>query len=613
MKRKITKILLSIIIFIIAISIKVENIWIKPILFIVSYLIVGFEVIKEAIENITKGNWFDEHFLMSIATIGALAIKEFPEAVAVMIFYNIGEIFEELGENKSKKSIADLMDIKQDFANVKLEDGKIEKKKPEEVSVGDEIIVKPGEKIPLDGVVISGNSMIDMKALTGESIPNNVKKGDTVISGSINLDGILTIKVTKVYSESTVSKILELVKNASDRKAKAENFITKFSKIYTPTVITLALAIIIFGALSKTCEMTSWIYRALTFLVISCPCALVISVPLSFFVGIGGASKKGILIKGSSYMDILANLDTIIFDKTGTLTKGVFEVQEVVTHDISKEQLIEYTALAEHFSNHPIANSIKKLYTGKVKINRISDLQEIAGKGIKCKVDGKNILVGSKKLLEEQKIEILENEKYTEGTILFVAIDEKYVGKIIISDTIKEESLDLIQNLKKLGVKKTIMLTGDKKEEAEKVSQKLGINEVYSNLLPNQKIEKLEEILEFNKINKLGNIAYVGDGINDSPSLARADVGIAMGALGSDSAIEASDVVIMTDEINKIAETIKISKKTINRAKQNITFAIFVKILILFLSLLGLTNMWMAVFADVGVTLIAILNSLRKI
>ena len=579
MKNKIIKIIISLLICLIALFIKTEMLWVKPILFLISYLIVGFGVIKEAIEKILKKDFFNENLLMTIATIGALAIKEFPEAVAVMILYNIGEIFEELGEEKSKKSIIDLMNIRPDYANLKLEDEKIEKVNPKEVKVGDLIVVKPGEKIPLDGVIVDGKSSIDTSALTGESMPKEVEKTDEVLSGCINLSGIIIIKVTKLYGESTVSKILELVQSATENKSSSENFITKFSKIYTPIVIILAIGIFLYGIFIKTLSIYDCIYKALTFLVISCPCALVISVPLSFFSGIGGASKKGILIKASSYMDILANLDTVVFDKTGTLTKGIFEVQEIVPNNISKDELIEYCAMAEHFSNHPIANSVKKLYTKKIQIDRITNLEEISGKGIKCKIDNKNVLVGNLKLMEQENISI-DNENAS----LFVAIDGKYAGKMVIADTIKQDSFKLIEDLKKLGIKKTVILTGDKKEIAEKIARKLKVDKVYSNLLPDEKIKRLEELLKYNKINQLGEIAYVGDRINDSPALARADVGVAMGALGSDSAIEASDVVIMNDKPSKIIDAIKISKKTIRIAKENIVFSILIKILILILS-----------------------------
>ncbi len=615
MLKKISKIVISMLFLALASLLKMENTWINIILYIISYLVIGFDVIKEAIENILKGKLFEENFLMSIATIGAFAIKQYPEAIAVMIFYSIGEIFEELGEKKSKNSITELMNIKPDYANVKLKDGNTLKKKPEEVKINDEIIVKPGEKIPLDGIVIDGNASIDTSSLTGESIPREVSKNDFIYSGCINLNGIITIKVTKEYKESTVSKILDLVENASEKKANAEKFITKFSKVYTPLVVSLAIAIFAFGIISKTETIYEWLYRALTFLVVSCPCALVISVPLSFFGGIGGASKKGILIKGSSYMDILAHVKTVVFDKTGTLTKGSFEVKKIIpknvtakkvtANKVTEQELIEYVALAENYSNHPIAVSIKKIYDKKIEKNRITDLEEISGKGIKCKIDGKNFLLGNMKLLSENNVEF-EQEKET-GTVLYSALEGKYIGKIIISDEIKKDSQEAIENLRKIGIEKIVMLTGDKKEEALRIAKKLNIKEVHSDLLPADKIKEVEKLIKDNN----GKVAFVGDGINDSPVLARADVGIAMGGLGSDAAIEAADIVIMTDEVSKISTAIKIAKKSIRIAKQNIIFAIFIKILVLLLSMLGISNMWMAVFADVGVTLIAILNSLR--
>lgn len=607
MLKKISKIFISVLLLVLASLLKLENTWINIILYLISYLVIGFDVIKEAIEKIFKGELFEENFLMSIATIGAFAIKQYPEAIAVMIFYSIGEIFEELGEEKSKNSITELMNIKPDYANVKQEDGSILKMKPEEVKINDEIIVKPGEKIALDGIIIDGNASIDTSSLTGESIPKEVSKNDFIYSGCINLNGIITIKVTKEYKESTVSRILDLVENASEKKANAEKFITKFSKVYTPLVIVLAVAIFLFGLISKTESVYEWLYKALTFLVVSCPCALVISVPLSFFGGIGGASKKGILIKGSSYMDILANVKTVVFDKTGTLTKGTFEVKKIVPNKITEQKLIEYVALAEHYSNHPIAVSVKKLYDKKIEKNRITDLEEISGKGIKCKIDGKNVLVGNMKLLSENGVK-LKQEKET-GTVLYSALDGEYIGKIVISDEIKKDSQEAIENLRKIGIEKIVMLTGDKKEEALRIAKELNIKDVHSDLLPADKIKEVEKLIKDSN----GKVAFVGDGINDSPVLARADVGIAMGGLGSDAAIEAADIVIMTDEVSKISTAIKIAKKSIRVAKQNIIFAIFIKILVLLLSILGISSMWMAVFADVGVTLIAIINSLRCI
>lgn len=611
MKIKIIKIIISTCIFILASLLKIDIPYIKVILYILGYAIVGYEVLAEAIKNIFKGDIFNENLLMSIATIGAICIQEFQEAIAVMILYNIGEIFEELGEAKSKKSIKELMEIKPDYANLKTSSGEIKVIAPEEIKIDNTIVVKPGEKVPIDGIIIEGNSALDTKPLTGESIPREVKVNDVVFSGSINLSGVLTIKATKNYAESTVSKIIELVKSSSDKKTKTEHFITKFSKVYTPIVILIAIAIFLISAFISKAEISDSVYRALTFLVISCPCALVISVPLSFFAGIGKASKEGILIKGSINMEVLANLKTIVFDKTGTLTKGTFEVEEVVTNGISKHKLIEYVALAEEFSSHPIAVSIKKLYTDKVQLERISDLEEISGKGVKCKVDNKNVIVGNLKLLKEQGIEKISNFDDDNNGTVYVAIDGKYVGKIIVSDKIKSDSVEAVKSLKNLGVDKFIMLTGDKKDEAEKVVGQLKMEDIHYELLPTDKMKELERIMHNRKDTE--KVAFVGDGINDSPALARADVGIAMGDLGSDAAIEAADIVIMTDEISKIVKAIKISKKAIKIAKQNIIFAIIAKMTVLILGALGISNMWMAVLADVGVTLIAILNALRNL
>lgn len=634
MKKKIIRLILSGLVFSIALLIKIDIEWIKISLYIISYLIVGFEVIKEAIGNILKGDFFDENFLMAVATMGAIAIKEYPEAIAVMIFYHIGEIFEELGVEKSKKSITQLMNIRPDFANVKINDKEIIKKSPEEVKVGDIIVVKPGEKIPLDGRIIEGHTTIDTSVLTGESVPRKASIDDTVLSGYINLSGTITVNVVKKFKESSVCKILELVQNADSKKSVTENFITKFSKVYTPIVVLLALIIaIVPGLILKIDTPYEWLYRALTFLVISCPCALVISVPLSFFGGIGGASKQGILIKGSNYIDVISKLDTIAFDKTGTLTEGVFEVQEVLPEGISRQELIKYVAYAENFSNHPIAVSIKKLYEkefdNEIKIDAISDFEEIAGRGIKCKIDGKEVVVGNIKLVNEQKLKNKGIEEYKNattvmklqekanegkvGTVLYTFVDNKYAGKIIIADKIKDDSRIAIKNLRKMGIKNIVMLTGDKDEVAKKIAKELEINECYSELLPEDKLKKVEELLKYNFKNSLGSLAFVGDGINDSPVLARSDVGIAMGALGADAAIESADVVIMTDEPSKIINAIKIAKKTIKIAKQNIVFAITIKVLILILSMMGIVSMWFAVFADVGVTIIVILNSLRAL
>ncbi len=611
MRNKIIKIIISTCIFILASILKIDIPYIKVVLYILGFAIVGYEVVVEAIKNIFKGDIFNENLLMSIATIGAICIQEYQEAIAVMILYNIGEIFEELGEAKSKKSIKELMEIKPDYANVKTSSGEIKVIAPEEIKIDNTIVVKPGEKVPIDGIIIEGNSTLDTKPLTGESVPREVKVNDVVFSGSINLSGVLTIKATKNYAESTVSKIIELVKSSSDKKTKTEHFITKFSKVYTPIVILIAIVIFLISAFISKAEIANSLYRALTFLVISCPCALVISVPLSFFAGIGKASKEGILIKGSINMEVLANLKTIVFDKTGTLTKGTFEVEEVVTNGISKHKLIEYVALAEEFSSHPIAVSIKKLYTEKVQLERISDLEEMSGRGVKCKVDNKNVIVGSLKLLKEQGIDKITNFDDDNNGTVYVAIDGKYVGKIIVSDKIKSDSVEAVKSLKALGVDKFIMLTGDKKDEAEKVAGQLKMEDIHYELLPTDKMKELERIMHNRKDTE--KVAFVGDGINDSPALARADVGIAMGDLGSDAAIEAADVVIMTDEISKIVQAIKISKRAIKIAKQNIIFAIIAKMTVLVLSAVGISNMWMAVLADVGVTLIAILNALRNL
>ena len=609
MKKKLYKIIISIILFMIALAIPFSNNWINNICYFISYLIVGFEILKKAFRNITRGNVFDENFLMSVATIGAFAIGEFPEAVTVMLFYQIGELFQSYAVDKSRKSISSLMDLKSDFANV-FRNNNIEKVDPDEVKIGEMIVVKPGEKIPLDGIVKEGASLVDTKALTGETIPKKVNVGEEILSGCINLDGVLKIEITKEYEESTVSKILELVENASSKKSKSERFITKFAKYYTPIVVIIAIILAFIPPLIiKDTTFSEWIYRALSFLVVSCPCALVISIPLSFFGGIGSASKHGILIKGSNYLEAISNLETIVFDKTGTLTEGVFNVQKINSIEISEEELLEIAAYAEWYSNHPIAKSIKSAYNKDVEEVKIEDVKEISGKGIRAIIDGKTVLVGNEKLMIENDIEYEKNKDL--GTVLYIAIDGTFSGTIVISDRIKDDSIKCIKLIKESGIKNTIMLTGDKKEIAEKMCDELGIDIVHSELLPDGKVEKMESVLKQKSQNK--KIAFVGDGINDAPVLALADVGIAMGGLGSDSAIEAADIVIMTDEPSKISTAIKISKKTMRIVKENIVFAIFVKILVLILSALGLATMWGAVFADVGVSIIAILNSLRML
>ena len=546
---------------------------------------------------------------MSVATIGAFAIGEFPEAVTVMLFYQIGELFQSYAVDKSRKSISSLMDLKSDFANV-FRNNNIEKVDPDEVKIGEMIVVKPGEKIPLDGIVKEGTSMIDTKALTGEPIPKKVNVGEEILSGCINLEGVLKIEITKEYENSTVSKILELVENASSKKSKSERFITKFAKYYTPIVVIIALILAFIPPLIiKDTTFSEWIYRALSFLVVSCPCALVISIPLSFFGGIGSASKHGILIKGSNYLEAISKLETIVFDKTGTLTEGVFNVQKINSIEISEEELLEIASYAEWYSNHPIAKSIKSAYNKDVEEVKIEDVKEISGKGIRAIIDGKTVLVGNEKLMIENDIEYEKNKDL--GTVLYIAIDGTFSGTIVISDRIKDDSIKCIKLIKESGIKNTIMLTGDKKEIAKKMCDELGIDIVHSELLPDGKVEKMESVLKQKNQNK--KIAFVGDGINDAPVLALADVGIAMGGLGSDSAIEAADIVIMTDEPSKISTAIKISKKTMRIVKENIVFAISVKILVLILSALGLATMWGAVFADVGVSIIAILNSLRML
>ena len=619
MKKRLRKIIISAIIFLIAVLIEKINFMnideqiisiIQIVLYVLSYLIVGFEVLKKAVINIFHGEFFDENFLMSIATIGAFAIQEFPEAVAVMLFYQVGEYFQSYAVKKYRKSIASLMDIRPDYANVKI-DGKLEKKSPEEVKIGDTIVVKPGEKVPLDGIVMEGTSMLDTAALTGESVPREVNINDKILSGCINLNGVLEVKVEKEFGESTVSKILDLVENATNKKAKTENFITKFSKYYTPIVVFLALIIALIPPMVTKTDMLDWVYRALTFLVVSCPCALVISVPLSFFSGIGAASKKGILVKGSNYLELLSKTEIAVFDKTGTLTEGVFDVQKIANEkQISQEELLELAAYCESYSNHPISHSIQKAYGKEIDKKRISDSKEVAGKGIISKIDENQVACGNIKLMKELN---LENVKPVEemGTVVYVAIDKQYAGYILISDKIKEDSKKAIQELKQAGVKKTVMLTGDNKDVAEKVNQELKLDEVYSELLPADKVNKLEELLKNKDEN--AKLAFVGDGINDAPVLARADIGIAMGGLGSDAAIEAADIVIMTDEPSKIATAMKISRKTLKIVYQNITFALIVKIGVLILSAFGLASMWAAVFADVGVTVLAVLNSFRAL
>jgi len=577
-------------------------------LYLVSYLLVGGEVVLRALKNIRGGQIFDENFLMSIATIGAFAIGEFPEGVAVMLFYQLGEIFQGMAVNRSRKSIAELMDIRPDFANLKI-GSDIKKVSPEEVSIGDIIVVRPGEKVPLDGKVIEGNSMVDTSALTGESVPREVEVGNDVLGGVINKNGLLTIEVEKEFGDSTIAKILDLVQNASSKKAPTENFITKFARYYTPAVVFAALALAILPPLFISgATFSEWIYRALAFLVVSCPCALVVSIPLGFFGGIGGASKNGILVKGGNYLEALNNVEVVVFDKTGTLTKGVFKVTEIHPQgNVTRDELITYAAFAESFSNHPIATSIVKAYSKEIANDSIENYEEVSGHGVKATVLGKEVLAGNYKLMSKENISYAQVE--TIGTVVHVAVNKEYAGYIVISDEVKEDSAKAIKALKEIGVRKTVMLTGDNKVVGTKVAKQLGLDEVYSELLPDQKVEKVE-LLDKEKSSK-GKLIFVGDGINDAPVLARADIGIAMGGVGSDAAIEAADVVIMTDEPSKIASAIKIAKKTRTIVMQNIVFALGIKAIILVLVALGLGTMWEAVFGDVGVTLIAVLNSMR--
>lgn len=609
MKKTLIKILTSVALFLIALFVPFKNVWINNCIYIVSYLIVGLEVVIEAVENIFKGEIFDENFLMAIATIGAFAVGEFPEAATVMILYQIGELFQDYAVDKSRKSISSLMDIRPDYANVKREN-EVLKVSPEEVKIGELIVVKPGEKVPLDGEIVEGKSMLDTSSLTGESMPQDANTGDNVLSGCINKSGLLTIKTTKEFGESTVSKILDLVENASNKKSKSENFITKFAKYYTPAVVIIAVILaVIPPIIIKDAVFTDWLYRALTFLVVSCPCALVISIPLGFFGGIGGASKEGILVKGSNYLEALAQTEIVVFDKTGTLTQGIFEVQKIEAFGIEKEKLLELAAYAENHSNHPISLSVKDAYKNKIDMQKITQTEEIAGLGVKAIIDGRQVLVGNDKLMEQAKINY---EKSTDiGTILYVAIDNKFAGYIVIADKIKEDAKMAIEVLKKNGIKKTVMLTGDKKQVGEHVADILGLDEVYTELLPDGKVEKVEELLK--QKSEKGKLVFVGDGINDAPVLALADIGIAMGGLGSDAAIEAADVVIMTDEPSKIGNAMKISKKTMRIVRENIIFSLVVKIAVLILTACGLSTMWEAVFADVGVSVIAILNSLRAL
>lgn len=609
MKKRLWRIIIGAVLFAATIILDINTEWLSFALYMISYIIVGGDVAVRAFRNIVRGKVFDENFLMTFATIGAILIAEYPEGVAVMLFYQIGELFQDHAVDRSRKSIASLMDIRPDYANLKRGD-ELVRVDPDEVQVGDIIVVKAGEKVPLDGKVAEGTSMLDTSALTGESVPREIEAGSDVLSGCININGVITVEVTKEYEESTVSKILDLVENASNKKSQSEKFITKFARYYTPIVVIIAVFLAVIPPLViKGASFSDWIYRALSFLVVSCPCALVISVPLSFFGGIGGASRKGILVKGSNHLEALAKTEILAFDKTGTLTKGVFNVQGVHPKGISREELLELVAYAESYSSHPISNSLRLAYGKDIDNQRISDVEEISGHGVIATVDGKKVIAGNTKLMEKMNIAYYKGD--FAGTVVHAALNNEYIGYIVIADEVKNDSKQAIKELKLANIKQTIMLTGDNKNVASKVAEELGIDKVYSELLPADKVEKIEELFSHKSEN--GKLAFAGDGINDAPVLARADIGIAMGGLGSDAAIEAADIVIMTDEPSKIATAMNISKKTIGIAWQNIILAIGIKVIILFLSALGITNMWAAIFGDVGVTILAVLNSFRAL
>lgn len=604
LKNLLIKIIISSIIFTIAILSPI-NLYAKLSLYILSYLIVGYEILEKSFKNILSGEIFDENFLMVLASFVAFFLGEYTEAIAIILFYQIGEFFQSYAVNNSRKSISKLVNIKADYANIE-KNGKIEKVNPEEININDIIIIKPGERVPLDGIIVEGQSNIDTSALTGESMPQSVEIKDEILSGCINLSNILKVKVSKKYTESTASKILDLIENATNKKAKVEHFITKFAKIYTPIVVGLAVLIATLPPFILNEEFSKWLYRSMVFLVVSCPCALVISVPLSFFAGIGLASKYGILVKGGNFLELLSKVKYFVFDKTGTLTRGKFEVSEIHNINITEEEFLKYASYAEYYSNHPIAKSIKNKYNKDIELNKIKDIKEIQGKGIEAKIDNDLIYIGNEKIMKNFNINIETINKI--GTIVYMAINNKYVGYLVIADQIKSNAKKAIQDLYKIGIQKTIMLTGDKKSVAENVATQLNLSEFHSELLPANKIEKLENIMENNKNIK---VSFVGDGINDAPALARADIGIAMGNIGSDVAIESADIVIINDNLESLAKSIKISKRTINIAKENIYFSISIKIIVLLLGTIGYASIWEAVFADVGVCLIAILNSLR--
>ena len=612
-KKMLTRIIIAAVLLVILSFLPVDG-YLKMALYMVPYLVIGYDILKKAWKGILNKQVFDENFLMAVATIGAIALGDYKEGVAVMLFYQIGELFQSYAVGKSRRNISELMDIRPDYANVEV-DGSLEQVDPDEVEIGTIIVVQPGEKVPIDGIVTEGKSTLNTSALTGESVPRDISVGEEVISGCINLSGVLKIQTTKEFGESTVSKILDLVENSSSKKSKSENFISKFAKYYTPAVCYGALALAILPPLVRMLfmgasqEWGDWIYRALTFLVISCPCALVISIPLSFFAGIGGASNQGVLVKGSNYLETLSQTKCVVFDKTGTMTRGVFEVSGIHHNEVEDAKLLEYAALAECSSSHPISKSLQKAYNKSIDRNRVTDIKEISGHGVVAKVDGITVAAGNEKLMEKLGISYVSCSHV--GTIVHLALDGKYAGHILISDVIKPHAKEAIKELKKAGVTKTVMLTGDRKNVADAVASELGIKEVYSELLPADKVAKVEELLA-NKEEK-DKLAFVGDGINDAPVLSRADIGIAMGALGSDAAIEAADIVLMDDDPLKISKAIKIAKKCIRIVYENIYFAIGIKVLCLILGALGIANMWMAIFADVGVMVIAVLNAIRTL
>ena len=617
MNKKQKKMLIRIIvaaILVVAFSLLPIEGYVKFGLFMIPYLVIGYDILKKAGKGIVNRQVFDENFLMAVATVGAILLGDYKEGVSVMLFYQIGELFQSYAVGKSRRNISDLMDIRPDYANIE-KDGKLEQVDPDEVEIGSIIVVQPGEKVPIDGIVVEGSSTLNTSALTGESVPQDAKCGDEIVSGCINMSGVLKIQTTKEFGESTVSKILDLVENASSQKSRSENFISKFAKYYTPAVCYGAVALAVLPPLVRMLfmglspEWGDWIYRALTFLVISCPCALVISIPLSFFAGIGGASKAGVLVKGSNYLETLSQTKYVVFDKTGTMTQGVFEVSGVHHNEMEEEKLLEYAALAECSSSHPISKSLQKAYGKEIDRSRVTDMEEISGNGVTAKVDGVSVAAGNEKLMEKLGIEFVACSHV--GTVVHMAVDGKYAGHILISDTVKPHAKQAIKELKKCGVKKTIMLTGDRKNIADYVAKDLGIQEVYSELLPGDKVSKVEALLA-NKTEK-EKLAFVGDGINDAPVLSRADVGIAMGAMGSDAAIEAADIVLMDDDPLKIATAIHIARKCIRIVYENIYFAIGIKLICLLLGALGIANMWMAIFADVGVMVIAVLNAIRAL